>query len=116
MPGLPVAVHGDVHATVGAGMFGSATSGSWTAGTVTEQTYTWLTVGGAAVVHAASCTFSFTGSDGMNTVTGTSTVSLTAATTVLQHGSTNVLRNGDSASDTYGNTLAVQASGILTSA
>ena len=116
MAGLPVAVHGDVHATVGAVLFGTATSGSWTAGAVTDQPYAWLTAGGTAVSHAASCTFSFSGSDGMNPVTGTSTVSLTATTTVLQHGSTSVLRHGDNHADAYGNTLAVQATGILASA
>lgn len=118
MPSLPVAVHGDVHATVGTTLWGTATSGSWTAGAVTDQTYAWLTVGGTAVVHAASCVFSFSGSDGMSQVNSPPlTVSLTPpAPTVLQHGSTFVLRNGDTISDTYGNTLTVQASGILKSA
>jgi len=117
MPLKPVGKVGDTAATVGTGMYGAAASGSWTAGPVTETAYALPTIGGVATIHAASCTFSFSGvqSDGTTPVTGTSPVTLTAATTTLQKGSTFVLRDGDAFSDTYGNTLTVHAAGILRS-
>ncbi len=116
MAGLGVAKAGDVTASVGTTYFGTATSGAWTAaGPVTETTYSFLTIQGAAVVHQASCSFSFSGSDGTNAVTGASSVTLTASSTTLQKGSTFVLRDGDSAQDIYGNTLTVSAPNILTS-
>jgi len=117
MPPTAAAKLGDTSATAGTVMYSPAASGTWTPGTVTETSYPLLTISGVAVIHSASCTFTFSGlkADGTTQVNGSSTVTLTAATTTLQKGSTFVLRDGDTTSDTYGNTLTVHAANILRS-
>lgn len=64
--GKPVAVTGDTVATASSATAPSTQptwSGTWTAGPVTETAYPKLTVNSTAVIHKASCTFSFIGVD-----------------------------------------------------
>lgn len=107
-----VATAGSVQATVSTDgtANGAADSGTWSGGTITETTYPKLTAGGA-VVHEATCTFSFTGTKGGNPVTvPPSTVTLSASGTPLQRGQSAVLVAGDKAQDTFGNTLEAKPS------
>lgn len=113
--GAKVAVEGEVQAIPGTVMCKEAISGKWIAATVSYKTYTCLTVNGTAVIHEASCDFSFTGTDGTNTVKGQSSVTLSATPTKLQGSSTKVLRDGDQNLDSFGNTLKVVATGKVTS-
>ncbi|RUN74795.1 hypothetical protein EJC47_19765 [Sphingomonas sp. TF3] len=113
----PVAVEGDVSPSPGTTPYSPAVSGAWSPGAVTYTKYDKLTVGGAKTVWQAKCTFSFAGSDANGVaVAGTSNLTLTAGSTKLQGGSSNVLLNGDTANDSYGNTLTVNAAGKLQSA
>ena len=105
-----VATEGDVTATAGTTMYSPATSGSWTAGSVTYTSYAKLNSGGAKVIHKAECTFSFSGSTGNTAVTGQETVSLEAGSTLLQKEASKVLVDGDSKTDKYGNKLQVSSS------
>lgn len=112
-----VAVAADVSASGGTTPYSPAVSGTWTPGSVSCDSYAKLKTGSAATVWKASCDFSFTGPDSNGvTVTGSSSVTLTASATKLQGGGTNVLRDGDQATDSYGNKLSVAASGKLRSA
>ncbi|MBM2614003.1 hypothetical protein JIG36_00340 [Actinoplanes sp. LDG1-06] len=98
-----VARSGDVTATAGTTFFTGATSGSWTAGSVSETTHTKL----SKALVSASCVFSFTGkNDAGAVVTGTETVTLKAGSTKLRAA---VLRNGDEATGTFGNKLSASA-------
>ena len=122
-----VAKAGDVQATRGPPTSppSPSMSGSWTAGTIVESTYPGLTIGSAPVVYGATCRFEFSGTDNSSGTPVTippplpsSVVSLPPAgapPTTLQRGASNVLRQGDTNSDTYGNTLSVAATGHLTS-
>jgi len=115
----PVAKVGQVTASEGKGMYGAATSGSWTKGEIKPTSYPKLSIGGKEVLHEATCKFSFSGKTDSSppvTVTGTSDVTLSAKTTKLQKGASNVLRDGDSAEDSYGNKLEVSAQNVLKSA
>jgi hypothetical protein len=112
-----VAVEADVKATVGAKNFSDNATGTWSAGTVTHKTYPKLKVGAKAVIYESSCTFSYSGADNSSgaTVTGSSTVTLTATNKLTQKRANFVLVNGDSANDSFGNTLKVEATGFLKS-
>lgn len=113
MPSV-VAKIGDVNATAGSQPFKPATDGKWTASPVTYKSYSNLSISGTKVIYEAECTFVFAGTTAPPAsapVAGTSTVKLTAGTTQLQRGVNNVLKDGDSAKDSYGNTLKVAASG-----
>lgn len=112
----PVACEGDASATPGTTLYAGAQSGTWTAGPVSPITYDHLTVGGVAVLAKASCEFSFSGTSGNTAVTGSSTVTLSPSATVLQYGGANVLRDGNSADDEYGNTLSASSARALASA
>lgn len=113
----PVAVEGDVSATAGTTLFSGAQSGTWTAGPIQLSSWSKLKVGGTATIWKAICLFSFSGLNGSGaTVVGTSTVTLTADSTKLQGASNNVLRDGDSETDSYGNKLEARAPGKLRSA
>ena len=115
MPLQPVAIVGDTAATPSAATQFSGNPGAWSAAPVTETAYPNLTVGGTAVIHQASCTFTFTPTS--TTITPTaSVVTLTAGPTTLQKSTTSVLRSGDTASDANGNTLLVTAAHNLHSA
>jgi hypothetical protein len=117
VPQKTVAVAADVSATAGTTPFTGAEAGTWTPGPISSQSYAKLAIGGAATVWQASCTFSFVGQSSSGAqVPGTSTVTLAASSTKLQGAGSNVLRDGDEQSDTYGNKLSVSASGKLSSA
>jgi hypothetical protein len=108
MAAKPVAGDGDVSATAGTTPFTGAQGGTWTAGPVQLKTYAKLKAGGMPVVHQAECTFSFSGNNASGaTVAGTSTVTLTKPGRLLQKGQQSVLADGDSATDSFGNKLAV---------
>jgi len=113
----PVAVEGDASAEAGTTPYTGATRGTWTAGSVTETSYDVLTSGGTKVIHKAECSFSFTGDSAppqtVGDVSGDSTVTLEASGTALQGGSTFVLVDGDSETDSYGNKVSVSASAAL---
>lgn len=115
----PVAVADDLVATASSSTENGAknASGTWSAGAVGTDSYARLTLEGAVVVHRASCTFTFSGSDKSSgaSVTETEEVTLTAATTQLQKGLQGVLRDGDGVTSANGNRLEVQAAGSLRS-
>ncbi|MEU2391314.1 hypothetical protein [Streptomyces sp. NPDC007369] len=115
MGGKAVAGKGDVEATVGTKPFTGADSGKWTAGSVEVTASTTLKAGGAFVLHAASCTFSFDGKNAAGPVKGTSAVALEAKASLLQPGGRPVLLHGDSAEDGFGNTLEVTSARPLRS-
>lgn len=107
-----VVTEGGVTATPTTSLFTGAQSGKWTAGTISYGTDAKLRVGGAKVIHTASCTFSFAGANASGTaVAGTEAVELKAKTTLLQKGGPKVIVDGDSASgSTYGNKLQAASS------
>ncbi len=113
--GKGVAVEGEVTATPGTTLFTGADSGTWTAPpSISYKSYTKLTISGRRVVYQAKGTFTFSGlSSSGATITGPETVTLTASTTLLQKGLSNVLVDGDSATGIYGNELKVQSNGSL---
>jgi hypothetical protein len=79
---------------------------------VVETTDKKLTVGGNAVVHNATGAFTFTGSKGNTTVTDASKVTLNPQRTTLESGQVAVLLDGDSAHDSFGNTLTVKVPAV----
>jgi hypothetical protein len=107
MAAKPVAGDGDVSATAGTTLLTGADKGTWTAGPVQLKTYAKLEAGGKPVVHEAECTFSFSGTAGNAPKNGTSKVTLTKPGRPLQKGQQSVLVDGDSATDSFGNKLAV---------
>ena len=110
MATTPVAVEGDVLAQPGTTPAPGAASGVWTPGQVNYTSYAFLTVNGVAVIYEASCTFSFSGTSpppASSAVTDSSDVKLSAGGTVLMASQNNVLLNGDSANDDFGNKLEV---------
>ena len=56
-----IAVVGEVVATAGEIPFTGATSGEWTAGAVSYQSYQNLSITDVPVIYQAECTFSFRG-------------------------------------------------------
>lgn len=113
----PVARAGDVRATPGTSPnypneTAPTAAGTWSAGTVSETTVAKAGSDGARVVHAASCTFTFNGSNTQSgaTVTVTSVVTLNPGSQVLQVGGSDPLVDGDEQRDVYGNTLRVSSS------
>lgn len=113
----PVAVTGDASAEAGTTPYTGATRGDWTAGGVSETSYSVLTSGDTEVIHKAECTFSFVGDSAppqtVGDVIASETVTLEAAGTTLQGSSTFVLVDGDTITDAYGNTVSVSASAPL---
>jgi hypothetical protein len=112
-----VAVDGQVTATVGTVLLSPATTGTWTAGPITYQSYDKLKIGGAKVIHKAECTFSFSGSNTTPptpvAVTGTEKVKLEPTFTLLQKNRSKVLLNGNSEQSSHGNTLTVVSENVL---
>ncbi len=109
------AVTGDVTATPSSVLSPKAAggSGTWTAGTVSYSSYARLKAP-AVVIWKAECTFSFSGAtSGGSAVTDSETVTLTAGSTVLQHGANGVLLDGDQTQGPLGNSLSVDATGIV---
>src|SRR5689334_15587418 len=90
---------------------GEAPSGTWTPGKGDETPDTTLSVGGAASLHQASCTFTFKGTlsppTPPKTVVDSSTIILKPKSTTLQAGQTAVLLDADSTSDKFGNNVKV---------
>jgi len=87
-----------------------AVSGTWTAQPVVNTLAAKISVDGNKVVLESECTFNFTGVDsGGNPVTGSETVTLSASPTVLTDNSNDILRLGDIAVGTYGNTINIIA-------
>jgi hypothetical protein len=119
MSGKSVATQADVQTQAGTTPFTGAVSGAWTPGAVSVVTYAKLTIGGQPAVSSASCTFSFSGTDGSNPVTGTEPVTLSAAalgTTKLQGQEQQVLRDGDQSNTSlFGNVIEISAAGKLSS-
>ena len=114
-----VAVGGEVIATVGKTFYAPADAGAWTPGPVTYETHVKLKVGGTLAIMKATCTFSFSGTDSKAQgalVPGTSTVELKAKSTKLNQSGKGMLLAGDSAKDSYGNTLTVQTTNKLKTA
>jgi hypothetical protein len=115
----PVCCDGDVVATAGTTPV-SGSTGTWSPGPVSYKTYSHLKAGGTAVAYEASCTFSYSGtttSAPSSPVSATEKVTLTAGSTVLQHGSSKVLLDGDTKTGPggYGNKLKVSSSRVLKS-
>jgi hypothetical protein len=122
MAGVAVATEGDVVVTVGTVPYQLNSSGTWIAGSVSYVSYAYLTVDGKKVVSEASCGFSFSGKEDAEphkpvVTPGPQTLKLAPPQqTLLQKGDAQVLRNGDTASDQWGNTLTVVTQNPLTSA
>jgi hypothetical protein len=88
---------------------GTAT-GVWTAEPVRLTLLPDARSDGHPLVRSASCTFRFKGkldSDPQTVVTGSAEVELVAAPGVLRVGGGDVLRDGDRASERFGNSVAV---------
>lgn len=84
-------------------------SGAWTPGPVVYTYANKIAVDGNKVVTKAECTFTWAGSPpppGCK-VADISTVTLNPGTTILKDNNTDLLVMGDTASDSYGNTLTV---------
>jgi hypothetical protein len=111
-----VARKADVTASPGSLFYTGATSGAWTAGSVTVTTTDAARSDGAQVAVKASCTFSFAGSNGQTAVSGTSSVTLSPASRALTVGGTHPLVDGDSEKDSYGNTVEVTSGAALRTA
>ncbi|MDK1376453.1 MULTISPECIES: hypothetical protein [unclassified Sinorhizobium] len=91
--------------------------GSWSQISFVVETCDVLTVGGAAVAWRALATFAYTGTQG-GTSTATSppsSVNLTGSSSGLIGEGKPLLRDGDSAEDSFGNKIKVSASGPLRS-
>jgi hypothetical protein len=109
-----VATEGDVTATAGTTPYTGASSGTWTAGSVSCTSYAKLHAGGAPAISEATCTFNFAGTSASNSAdTGSETVTLRAGPTTLQGGASGVLLDGDSKTDSFGNKLAASSAAPL---
>jgi hypothetical protein len=86
---------------------GKADTGKWTAGPVRKTTAAKLTSGSDPALLMAVCTFTFAGSLQGVQVSDTSSVTLSPGSTRLQTAQSSVLLDGDSAQDSFGNTLSV---------
>lgn len=83
-------------------MIEATEASGWTAGTINEVTVSKLKVNGNRAIKQASCVFTHpTDPDSPSTVT------LTPSGSKLKVNGSDLLRVGDSASDTFGNSLAV---------
>lgn len=100
-----------VMATPGAVFYPPAASGIWTAGPVIYKNGTKLSVNSNKVTFEAECTFIFAGFQPPSSylpVAGTSKVTLSPpGPTKLKENGKNLLRLGDTTSDSFGNTLTV---------
>lgn len=113
MAAKPVAHEGDVTATAGKSPYTGATSGTWTAGAVTATNAPLAASDGKKVIVQAECTFTFSGTNGTSTVTGTSKVALAPGSRLLTIDGSMPLVDGDSQQDSYGNTLAAASAATL---
>ena len=111
-----VAVRGDAIATPTSSTTVGQTgwSGVWSAEPVVEAFHENLKVEGSVVIHRASCTFRFVGTDASGTPqSAASVVELESGETILQAASGNVLVHGQRARDDDGNELRIDAGGRL---
>jgi hypothetical protein len=117
MAGKSAAKSGEVKAKKGTKFFDPAVKGNWTAPQmVDETTYPKLTSGGVPVLHKVEATFSFSGNGPPPSeapVNTTTKVTLVGETTLLQKGLSNVIVDGDTETDSWGNELKASASGKL---
>jgi hypothetical protein len=105
-----VATKADAQIQVGTTPPSNADAGVWAPkAPIDVKTDPKITIGGAAAIYEASCTFTFTGTKSGAAVPPTDdTVTLTASPTKLQT-QRHVLRNGDSKASQYGNTVKIVA-------
>jgi hypothetical protein len=113
-----VATANDIVTTLGTDLtFGQlADTGTWSAAPIDPQPDPKLAIGPDPVIQQVTCTFTFSGTRTVGTVTtkvdGTSDVKLSASSTTLrgshQGQPADVLVDGDSAHDDYGNMLTVK--------
>jgi len=94
----PFTRSGEVRAVSGTGLYPGAVTGVWTAGAVAERRFRLLPFFFPVLVRSASCTFTFSG------LTDGGTAPIVASTTVTLS-SWLALRRGDTASDSFGNTV-----------
>lgn len=121
MPVSAVAVEADVSTSPGEANSppsGFDPGGSWAKVSLQVETLGLLTIDGSPVAWKASADFSYTGTTG-GTATSTSpptTVTLDGSSSSLTVTSKPLLRDGDTTSDSFGNTISVSASRPLRSA
>ncbi|AEH10752.1 MULTISPECIES: hypothetical protein [Protofrankia] len=113
MAGAAAARPTDVSATAGSSPYTGATSGTWTAGTPQLTTSDVLSSDGQAIVVGASCSFTFSGTNGQTNVNGSSTVTLEPGGRALTAAGVCPLVDGDSARDSFGNTVFVASNASL---
>jgi hypothetical protein len=91
--------------------------GTWKEASFEVQTRSELTVDGAATAWKATAGFTYTGTQG-GTSTATSppsTATLSGSSSALKFAGEPLLRDGDTAEDSFGNKIKVQSSGPLRS-
>jgi hypothetical protein len=113
MAGAAVARAADISTTAGSTPYEGAPSRTWTAGTPQLTTSGVLSSDGHPVVVAVSCAFSFSGTNGQTSVTGSSTVTLQPGSRALRAAGVCPLVDGDSAEDSFGNTVSVASDAAL---
>jgi hypothetical protein len=107
MAGRKAVKAGEVTATAGTTMYPPAVAGAWVAGPVIETASGRHGSGGVPFLREARCTFNFTGvgpPPAQPPLAASSTVVLAPRTTQRRR-AWKVLRDGDSATDQYGNQL-----------
>jgi hypothetical protein len=120
MAAKPIAVKADVSTEPAQGtspFTGYDGGGAWTQITVTVLTRPVLRSGGAEVAWKATASFQYAGTVGGNPAPpgGPSTVTLTGSSTTLTAEGQPLLRDGDTAQDSFGNKIKVSAMGPLRS-
>jgi hypothetical protein len=113
MTGAAVARPADLSTAAGSAPYEGATSGTWTPGTPQLTTSEVLSSDGNPVVVRVSCSFSFSGTNGQTSVTGTSTVTLEPGSRALRAAGVCPLVDGDSAQDSFGNSVSVVSDAVL---
>jgi hypothetical protein len=113
MAGRKAVKAGEVKATAATAMYPPAVAGAWVAGPVIETASGRHGSGGAPFLREARCTFNFTGTGpppAHPPIAAASTVVLSPQTTGRRR-AWKVLRDGDSATDPYGNELRATVGG-----
>jgi hypothetical protein len=108
-----VATKGCIVVTPSSGLVysgGKADVGRWTvspASPLQETVDAALTVAGVGVLHKATCGFQFKGTVGSSSVSDSASVDLEPTESHLRSSGSAVLVDGDTAHDSFGNTLTV---------